>query len=67
MQIRILRTKRDLGGHSYIQLVAQAFEDKKERVVNTAPGTFKDHYAINLNRGWIKLQNYYIKFDDSPV
>lgn len=27
----------------------------------------EDHYAINLNRGWLKLQKYFKKLNETPV
>jgi hypothetical protein len=27
----------------------------------------EDHYAINLNRGWLKLQKYFEKLDETPI
>ena len=49
------------------------FEEKKDRVVNATLDDYpdqdaiEDHYAINLNRGWLKLQKYFEKLDDTPV
>lgn len=49
------------------------FEEKKARVAEATMEGYpdqepiKDHYAINLNRGWLKLQKYFKKLNETPV
>jgi len=49
------------------------FEERKARVAEATAesypdqGPIEDHYAINLNRGWLKLKKYFEKLDTTPV
>ena len=75
-----LEARGKAGRHGAIWQIIPTFNWLLEKFEEEASGVNKahqvnypdqeameDHYKINLNNGWKKLQKYYNKLDDSPV
>jgi hypothetical protein len=78
--IKMLKARGRSGLHRVIWEVIptlnwllKLFKEKKDHVVNTTlddyldQDTIKDYYTINLNCGWLKLQKYFKKLNNTPV
>lgn len=56
-----------------MDVLLKTLEDIKERFVDATTTQYpdqepmEDHYAININRGWAKLSEYFSKLDESPA
>jgi hypothetical protein len=49
---------------NYYEDRVKSYEDVNYNAHNEAP---EDHFAINLNTAWAKLNDYYEKLDDTPI
>ena len=51
----------------------RVFKEKKDRVAKAITEDYlnqeaiEDYFIINLNAAWVKLNDYYLKLDDTPV
>jgi hypothetical protein len=56
-----------------MDVLLKVLEEAKDRVAEATTDShpdqeaMEDHYAININRGWAKLNEYFSKLDDSPA
>jgi len=54
-------------------VLLKVLEEAKDRVAEATTDNYpdqeavEDHYVININRGWAKLNEYFSKLDDFPA
>ena len=56
-----------------MDVLLKTLEEAKDQVTKATANNYldqeaiEDHYAININRGWVKLNEYFSKLNDSPT